>query len=864
MLGSFQRLWARHKERKRRRDEEALTDLKFRYHAFRALLANNERSLDLVGEIEAGFKIMAAGGSKADSRIEELLHVTYEMVDGLNRMNGNRSENLYALHKRLSAQIRDILAQQVFAPEPPPLALSLHDVRPEMAGQLGGKAASLARLAACGLPTPKGFVLTLAASRLFFRFNQLDTLVPDRLRRLQARNGSQAELTETAEAIGSLIAGSPLPPELEEALAAASERLGGGIHKALAVRSSAVVEDQAEHSFAGQFTSVLNVVGLEPLVRAYKEVLASNFNSRSLAYRMQVGLPLLDFDMAVLFQEMAPASAAGVLYTVDPTDRERGRFLISAVPALGTLAVNGGAPADIYRLPRSDLNARVEREVAVKTVREVPVPGGGVRTEPVPEQERALALLSDDTVRALAGFGLLVEYLGDGPQDVEWAVDASDRIFLLQSRPLRLPGRRRPASGTPALPPLLTGGAISSPGRGLGRARIVRSPADLDVSLDESAVLVLNQSLVEAARWMPVVRGAIVDLGNPGDHLSTVARERGRPMITAAAEATKILKEGQWVLLDADRGVVLEAPAVVRDQLEKPTTARLNSNPVETTEKKLAPELETLRQLIVPLNLTDAYGPTFSVMECRSLHDLVRYAHEAALMAMFTAGDELVEDHFSAVHWLDEGLPFHFFIIDLGGGLKPGPHPTRLHLDDVISMPMRSLWEGLSTPGLRWSTPPPSPSLSGLFTRTMTEQGGARALGSSNFAIITRDYLNLNTRMDFHFAMIDTVCGPNARENYIRFRFKGGGTTAVQRERRARFIFTVLKSEEFFSDAQGDLVTASLAGIGQESAARKLIVLGRLLGFSRLLDASMRDDDAPARLAKAFFDEDWALERFSR
>ena len=863
MFGSFQRLWARYQERKRLRDEEALADLKFRYHAFRALLANNERSMDLVGEIEASFKAAAAGGLTADSRLEELLHVTYEMVDGLNRMNGYRSENLYALHKRLSSEIRDILAQQFLTPEPPPLALALHDFRPEMAGQLGGKAASLARLAAYGLPTPKGFVLTLAASRLFFSFNQLDTLVPDRLRRLHANNEPQAELTETAEAIGSLIVGSPLPPELEEALAAASERLGQGTHKALAVRSSAVVEDQAEHSFAGQFTSILNVVGLEALARAYKEVLASNFNARSLAYRMQYGLPLLDFDMAVLFQEMVPASAAGVLYTVDPTDRELGRFLISAVPALGTLAVNGGAPADIYRLPRSDLNARIEQEVAVKTVQEKAVPGGGVRIEPVPEEERALPLLSQETVRALAGLGWLIEYLGDGPQDAEWAADASGRIFLLQSRPLRLPGRRRPASGISTAPPLLQGGTISSPGRALGRVRIVRSAADLDESLDGQAVLVLNQSLVEAARWMAVMRGAIVDLGNPGDHLSTVARERGRPMITGTAEATKTLKEGQWVLLDADRRVVLEVPSVVQDQMEKLTTAGLKSSPVEPGDEKLAPELEKLRQLIVPLNLTDAYGPTFSLMECRSLHDLIRYAHEAALMAMFTAGDELVEDHFSAVHWLDEGLPFHFFIIDLGGGLKPGPHPTRLHLDDVISFPMRSLWEGLSTPGLRWSTPPPSPSLSGLFARTMTEQGGARALGSSNFAILTRDYLNLNTRLDFHFAMIDTVCGPNARENYIRFRFKGGGTTEVQRERRARFISMVLKSEEFSTDVKGDLVTASLAGTGQESAARKLIALGRLLGFSRLLDASMRDDDAPARLAKAFFDEDWALERFS-
>jgi pyruvate,water dikinase len=145
----------------------------------------------------------------------------------------------------------------------------------------------------------------------------------------------------------------------------------------------------------------------------------------------------------------------------------------------------------------------------------------------------------------------------------------------------------------------------------------------------------------------------------------------------------------------------------------------------------------------------------------------------------------------------------------------------------------------------------------------MLDQGSARPVGGMNYVLLAHDYLNLNARMDYHFTMVDAVCGSNYRDNYLRFRFKGGGTSRAQRERRARFIDWVLRENDFFTNATGDLVTGTLIGLPKETIRNRLAMIGRLLGFSRLMDAAMIDDEAPKRLAKAFSEGDYNLERFS-
>ena len=310
-------------------------------------------------------------------------------------------------------------------------------------------------------------------------------------------------------------------------------------------------------------------------------------------------------------------------------------------------------------------------------------------------------------------------------------------------------------------------------------------------------------------------------------------------MMTGAGKATQTLHDGRWVILDADMAMVFKAPEEVwsaalqtenmpapkaaANRAGSPTARRVRRNAVSR------PEATRLRQLVEPLNLTDAYGPAFSIQECSSLHDLIRYSREMAVLAMFQTGDDILESAEVLMRSLDGAVPLHFLIVDLGGGIAPGSKTFKVRIEDILSIPMLALWRGIRTPGLPGNQPPPGAMASGLLSRSPLDSGSARPIGQKNYALITRDYLNLNARVDHNFAMIDAVCGMNPRENHVRFRFKGGGTTAVQRERRALSISEVLKANNFFVDQRGDLVTASILETQRSETEDRLVMLGRLL-----------------------------------
>jgi pyruvate,water dikinase len=442
---------------------------------------------------------------------------------------------------------------------------------------------------------------------------------------------------------------------------------------------------------------------------------------------------------------------------------------------------------------------------------------------------------------------------------MEWAIDANDEPVLLQSRPFRLAGRAlaQGNTGNNDRELLLSGGVTASSGQGTGRIWVVRSRADLARPPAEPYILVLHQSLVDAVPLLHKARGVIVDLGNPVDHLSCVAREYGIAMITGFGNAVERLQKVDWVMVDADKGMVYQPlPGDIDEAL---TLAAAAPAKEILPESPADPLTASLHRLVVPLNLTDAYGPTFSIAECRTLHDLVRYAHEKAVLAMFAMGDETLENSSDAVLFLESDVPFSISIIDLGGGLLFENRQGRwIRPEAILSFPMKALWHGVSDPGISWGPPAGGVAMGTVMSRFLTDHKSARPLGLPNYAIVTRDYLNLNARMDFHFVMIDSVCGIDSRSNYVRFRFKGGGTSAQQRRRRVECIVAILETSGFACDARDDLVTAELKGAPQKIMEEKLGVLGRLLGFTRLLDAAMRSDEAPKLAAGAFLTGDYA------
>ena len=837
---------------KKKRTIEALQHLQVRYHTFRALLEDNNRAVSLLTDI--GVKLRnASADQKARELIGELIEVTGELVDKLAQLSDAEHGRLSAQHAHLADRI-----EALFAKLPPERSLapvvSLDAVSDAMRGLAGGKATVLARLRRAGIfRIPAGFVIPLSSCLLFLEQEGLNLRLNGVLQPYLRDKAAPLPASVEAEVQRRIMA-TPLPSELRTALSEAARPF---LHEAggpgLAVRSSAVGEDGFRLSFAGQYCSILHVVAPAELEKAFKEVIASSFSKRNLSYRLHAGLDPLDFDLAVLCLGMVHAKAAGTLFTRDPNDPASRHMLVSAVYGLGELAVAGSIMTDIYR-PKRDSGVDPAPHITRKEKRLVCRDSGGVQQEHIPPAEQEKPALQPGQLTTLCRWGLAVEKLEHCPQDMEWAIDENDAPVLLQARPFRMAhqvsGPGKFADNERKL--LLTGGVAASAGVGTGRVWVVRSRKDLRRPPAEPYVLVMYQSLVDAVPALRRARGVVVDLGNPVDHLSCVAREYGIAMATGFGNAVERLEGLEWVLVDADGGRVWQ-PLDKEIEEALALAVSLPDEEGELPEIPADPIAADLYKLIVPLNLTDAYGPTFSIAECRTLHDLIRFIHEKAVLAMFEMGDATLENSTEAVRHLESDIPFFISIIDLGGGLQSQSLQGRwVKPGDVVSWPLKALWVGVADPGINWGPPSGGVAMGSVMSRFITDHKSERPIGLPNYAIVTRDYLNLNARMDFHFIMIDAVCGIDSSSNYIRFRFKGGGTSLLQRRRRVQCITEILAASGFACDARDDFVTAELKGAPQSIMTEKLAILGRLLGFTRLLDGAMRSEAIPRLAAEAF------------
>jgi pyruvate,water dikinase len=866
MYQRLKQVYERFKQGRRRRAAEVIEILKLRYHTFRNILANNETALNVLQSLNGFLNSSDTFQDDLAEAVEELLNVTYELVDGLHRLTGANAD-AFNKHRGISQQVRNALEALMTKPVHVPRCMRFETLPREAKALVGTKAANLAMLSQAGFSVPDGFAVSARACSRMLTESGADSAIGQRLLHMEREELTAVQLEAQAAWIQDQVRGIVIAPDFSDELRQCYDRLTDGARAPVSVRSSALVEDRLEHSFAGQFDSVLHVVSFDAFLAAFKEVVASNFSARAIAYRLQTGLSLSLQDMAVFCQLMVDARAAGGLFTLDPAQPENQRMLISAVPGLGLSAVGGSAAADLLRPLRESPQSEPYvhwAQIAKKTSRLKGVKGGGLIEQPIAPEKQDQPVVSEQEALSLVRIGHMIETLMGRPQDIEWCLSEQGTLWILQSRDIRLSARNRPAVEAAGGKTLISGGVCASPGRSVGVVCVIESIADVKrwQQTRMPGIMVLHHSLADAAGWLADFEAVVVDLGNPADHLSCIAREYDIPMVTGAGDATGRLKNGQWVIVDADRGTISQAPEALWSTAS--VLRQKKARPQRGSARTEAPERARLRRLIEPLNLTDAYGPTFSINECQSLHDLIRYVHEKAVLAMFDLGDGVLEEAESLVHRLEGEIPFHFLVIDLGGGLGLEEAGFRIRFEDIVSAPLISFWKGVSTPGLRWHVPPPAPGIGGLFSQSLLDGRSARPLGSQNYALITRDYLNLNARVDFHFAMVDAICGPTPRENYIHFRFKGGGTDATQRDRRARFVASVLRSYRFFTDQKGDLVTASILEARREEIQQRLEMLGRLLGFSRLLDAVMKDDTMPQKIADAFLKEDYELKTLER
>jgi phosphoenolpyruvate synthase/pyruvate phosphate dikinase len=290
----------------------------------------------------------------------------------------------------------------------------LSELRSADAADFGGKSASLGELIANHIPVPPGFALSADAYRRFLAEAGLDP-------------------GAAADAIVSALGERGLPGAVRDEVVAAYEVLGDD--EAVAVRSSAIGEDSAEATFAGQQETYLWVRGADAVCEAVRDCWASLHGDAATSYRARLGAGGEAPAMGVAVQVMVDTAVSGVMFTCNPVSGDPSTVAVNASWGLGAAVVAGEVTPDEYRVSKVT-GELLHHAVGTKDVEYVPGESGGTERVDVPEERRAERCLDDAQLAALVDLGRRAERHFGCHQDVEWAIARDGELFLLQSRPV--------------------------------------------------------------------------------------------------------------------------------------------------------------------------------------------------------------------------------------------------------------------------------------------------------------------------------------------------------------------------------------------------------------------------------------------
>jgi pyruvate,water dikinase len=819
--------------------EELRAAFKARYHAFKLLLAANNTALQLMTDMEAALRSRHSFGMTfIRSHATATCVNVFNIIKYLNELTGNRYRGLEAVFSAIEKQIDAILKQRQ-APAIAALVLPLREVRQEMADGVGSKMANLGEITG-ELPeiaVPPGFAITAAAYERFLSHNQLTDEINRRLQSMETVEIS--DLYRQSAEIQTLIMGADLPPELAEAISRAYADLAWAAGSAVkvALRSSAIGEDAADTSFAGQYHSELNV-SAENLHAVYKEVLASKYALTAVSYRLHKGLRDEDVAMCVGCMAMVDSVCGGVMYSRDPADFRRDAIFINAVHGLAKSVVDGTVTPDLWVISRGEPLTILQREIRDKELKAVCLPEEGVRL--LSDDRGTDPALTDDQALELARIALVLESHFKGPQDIEWCIDGEGCIFILQSRPLKqmaAPRSAGAAAGAGDYPLVFQGGELASSGVAAGPVHMVANNLDL-LQFPAGGVLV---TAFPHPGWAPLLSRAaalVTDRGGITGHLANVAREFGIPALFNTGEATSRLTPGQIVTVDADGLAVYEGRVEELLALSGPREGLMAGTPVGET-------LKEVMTLITPLNLTNPEAPDFSPKGCRTLHDITRFAHEVSVKEMFAFDKKQAFSRYF-IKKLVTPVALEWWVLNLEDGFKQEVAEPQVELSNIASAPMLALWEGITaTP---WEGPPPVDTLGfmsivmGAATDPNLAAAGGTMFGNTNYFMIARDFCNLTSRLGFHFSTVEALVGDQAFENYIRFAFKGGAADYPRRIRRTKFVGEILERYHFKVDVTEDALFARLEAEAKDYMLSRLRILGYLTIHTRQLDMIMLNE----------------------
>jgi len=465
--------------------------------------------------------------------------------------------------------------------------------------QVGGKAAHLGDLIRAGFPVPEAFFVTLESWDKFMADNGLNEKISAVLSRTKITDVDS--LDRGAEEIMKMVMGGRMPLAVREPILRAYRALShsksniinvllGATKTAVApaatadfvaLRSSAISEDIAGASSAGQYESFLNVRGDENVILNVQKCWASYFLPRAIYYRNRNNQPQLA-GMGVVVQRMVNSEKSGVTFTVDPTNpKERENVIVvEAVWGLGESIVQGIVDPDHYEVDKANgaiLGKKISKKLTMR-IRDVKT---GLNEElKVKAEDIERQVLTDMEIVAVAAYAKNIEKQYNGqPQDIEWA-EEKGKIYITQTRAVTVLEKKsgREVTGRKEL---IRGTGVS-PGTGAGPVKVIKDMSELDKVM-QGDVLVTEMTSPDYVPAMEKSAAIITDKGGSTCHAAIVSRELGIPCIVGTERATQIFRDGEMVTVDATKGIVYagadETAAVVRASVsEKKTKLQVKCN----------------------------------------------------------------------------------------------------------------------------------------------------------------------------------------------------------------------------------------------------------------------------------------------
>ena len=452
------------------------------------------------------------------------------------------------------------------------LVIPFEKLRMNDVEQVGGKNSSLgemiSQLADSGVRVPGGFATTAHAYCVFLAQSGLDAKINAVLDALDVEDVNA--LAKAGAEIRQWIIDTPFPMDLTIAVTEQYQRLvaESTADMSFAVRSSATAEDLPDASFAGQQETFLNIVGLENIMHAIKEVFASLYNDRAISYRVHKGFIHADVALSAGIQRMVRSDkgAAGVMFTLDTESGFRDAVFVTSSYGLGETVVQGAVNPDEFYVHKPMLaagkHAVVRRNLGSKMIKMTfsteKVAGKSVITEDVEESLRHQFSLNDEEVMELARYAMIIEQHYGRPMDIEWGKDGIDgKLYILQARPETV--QSQAGAGKVEKFKLKSFSKVLASGRaigqkiGVGPVRIVKDPKEMD-QVKPGDVLVADMT---DPNWEPVMKRASAIVTNRGGrtcHAAIIARELGIPAIVGCGDATETLTEGEIVTASCTEG----------------------------------------------------------------------------------------------------------------------------------------------------------------------------------------------------------------------------------------------------------------------------------------------------------------------